>query len=64
MVEERFGNVTWDPLKNEGVNMPNELSHWVVLSSLQFKVEKDTPFLKVLKASFLCLKDMPITAVI
>ena len=50
------------PFENEGVDMPSELSRWVVLSSLRFKVEKDTPFLKVLKASFFCLKDMPITS--
>jgi hypothetical protein len=50
------------PFENEGVDMPNKLSHWVVLLSLCFKVEKDTPFLKVLKASFFCLKDMPITS--
>jgi hypothetical protein len=52
------------PFENEGVDMPSELSRWVVLSSLRFKVEKDTPFLKVLKASFFCSKNMPMTAAI
>ena len=35
--------------EKEGVDMLNELSCWVALSSLHLKVEQDTPILKVLK---------------
>jgi len=52
-------------LEKEGVDMPRELSPaWVGLSSLHFRVENDIPFLKVLKASFFCSKNLPITAAI
>jgi hypothetical protein len=51
-------------LEKEGVDMPSELMGWVVLSSLRFRVEKDIPLLKALKASFFCLKNMPMTAAI
>jgi len=47
----------------KGVDMPRELSHWVVPMYFCFRVEKDTPFLKALKASFFCPKTMPMTVV-
>ena len=50
--------------EKEGVDIPSELIGWIVLSSLRFRVEKDIPFLKALKASFFCLKNMPMTAAI
>ena len=51
-------------LEKEGVDIPSELMDWVGLLSLRFRVEKDIPFLKALKASFFCLKNMPMTAAI
>jgi len=49
--------------EKEGVDMPRELRPWVVPVSFCFRVEKDTPFLKALMASFFCPKTMPMTAV-
>jgi len=42
----------------KGVDMPRELSHWVVPMYFCFRVEKDTPFLTALKASFFSPKTM------
>ena len=50
--------------EKEGVDIPSVLIGWMVLSSLRFRVEKDTPFLKALSASFFCLKNAPRTAAI
>ena len=49
--------------EKEGVDIPRELSCWFAPVSFRFRVEKDTPFLKVLMASFFCSKSMPMTAV-
>jgi hypothetical protein len=51
-------------LEKEGVDIPSELMAWLGPLSLRFRVEKDIPFLKALKASFFCLKNMPMTAAI
>jgi hypothetical protein len=51
-------------LEKEGVDMPSELMGRFALLSLRFRVEKETPFLKALKASLFCLKNLPMTAAI
>ena len=50
-------------LEKEGVEMLSELMGRDALS-LRFRVEKDILFLKALKASFFCLKNIPMTAAI
>jgi hypothetical protein len=51
-------------LEKEGVDMPSGFMGWFALLSLRFRVEKETPFLKALKASLFCLKNLPMTAAI